>query len=247
MPSLTGQVALVGGTDPRTDAISAALRAAGAEVVAAGDRPITSFADAEALVAEVVSAHGRLDILLTPIPPAQSDGLLALTEGPWRDFITTYLKRSVALARAASIHMATAGGGRIVTFSSSTTFLSTGVEQAAVNSSILSLTSAIALTMTDRNVLANCVVLGHPDTDQGGMPPVSTSGPDLLVPTVVQLCDPNGANISGRFVYCGGADIGLYTMPLIIENANVVISFGDQPDADTVGEFLAPLTNVGKD
>lgn len=265
MGALTDAAVLVAGVHELTGAMIDALRAEGARValviepdeaaaakaiaddVVVIEAPIGSIAHATPVISRAIDALGGLTALLTPVPPQQSDGLLALTQAEWQAFSTRYLTRSVALAHAATEQMVEHGGGRIVTFASSTTFLSPGVEQAAVNAAILSLTSAITLSVPDRGINANCVVLGTPGAPQGGLEPIGAIDPAVLAATVVHLCSEGASNLHGRFVYCGGSSIGLYTMPLIIENANVVVDFAQAPTAQTVADFLAPLTNVGKE
>ena len=265
MGVLKDAAVVVAGVDDLTASIVAALRAEGAKValvvepdeaasaqaIAAGapviEASIGSIADASPAIAAAVAALGGLTAVLTPVPPQQSSGLLALSQGDWQSFSGRYLTRSVAIAHAATEILVERGGGRIVTFASSTTFLSPGVEQAAVNAGILSLTSAITLSVPDRGINANCVVLGTPGLPQGGIEPIEAIDPAVLGATVVHLCSEAAQNLHGRFVYCGGSSIGLYTMPLIIENANVVIDFAQAPSAANVADFLAPLTNVGKE
>lgn len=259
MPALDGKVALVGGGE-HVAAIASALLDAGATVIVqsqggiapiAGatvvDDPVRDFAAADALVAQVIAEHGRLDIVLTPAPPATSGGLLALGEDPWRQFANEHLTRSVALARAGAQHLVAAGGGRIVTFASSTTFLSEGVEQAAVNAGILSLTSALSITLTDKAVNANCVVLGSPGRDQGGIPGITSENAGLLGATVAHLCSDAAADMHGRYVYCGGSQVGLYNMPFIVAGSNVLIDIVDAGANAPVGEYLTPLLNIGRD
>lgn len=265
MGVLEDAAVVVAGVDDLTAEMVAALRAAGAKIAfvvepdeaeaaraIAGDAPLIearvgSIAEAAPTVAEAVSALGGLTAVLTPVPPQQSPGLLALSQDDWQSFSSRYLTRSVAIAHAATEVLVERGGGRIVTFASSTTFLSPGVEQAAVNAGILSLTSAITLSVPGRGINANCIVLGTPGHPQGGIEPIDAIDPAVLGATVVHLCSDAASNLHGRFVYCGGSSIGLYTMPLIIENANVIIDFAQAPTAANVGEFLAPLTNVGKE
>lgn len=265
MGVLTDAAVIVAGVDELTGLIVAALRAEGAKValvvepdeaaaakaLADGapvlEATIGSLADAEPIVARAVEALGGLTAVLTPVPPQQSPGLLSLSQADWLSFSTRYLTRSVAIAHAATEILVQRGGGRIVTFASSTTFLSPGVEQAAVNAGILSLTSAITLSVPDRGINANCVVLGTPGLPQGGIEPIEAIDPAVLGATVVHLCSEAASNLHGRFVYLGGSSIGLYTMPLIIENANVIVDFAEEPSAVNVAQFLAPLTNVGKE
>lgn len=272
MGSLTGRVVLMAGGGRGLESVAAALlregailalqaqgeaeRKAAARIEAAGghcgtcrvlDETVTDFADADRVVAGLAEEAGRVDVLLTPAPPEEAGHLTGLGAETWSATVA-HLKRVVGLARAASRHMAGRGEGRVITFSSSATYESAGAARSAVNSSVLSLTSAIAASLGGQGVTANCVLLGG-DAVAGpyGVPGPFPGGPDALAPLVLHLCDEASAQVNGRFVYVSGGDVGLYAMPLIVESAHVLLRFADTVGKDDVGRALAPLLNIGKD
>lgn len=254
--------ALVAGGDRHLPAIVAGLTRLGVQVVlqtqgdaereaatrvadAAGgtvevlDKPVCSFAEADELVAAVAATHDGLGILLTPPVRIGDHALADLDERGWHADRTAFQLRAVALARAAARQFVAQGaGGRVVTFSDAATFSSTGVTQAAVNASMLSLTSAIAGPLAVHGVTANCVVLGD-----GGD---AAGEPDLVGSLVAHLCSPDGAAVNGRFVYAAGRDLGFLSMPLAIENPHALVRFGDDAGADDVAAFLSPLSTIGR-
>lgn len=252
--TLAGQIALVAGGGLRNAAAVRALVDAGATVVlqaqgddelagAAGftgcsilDQPVEKFGDADALVAAVVAEHGGIDILLTPVAPMTSAGILDLDAATWEHDVRRTAKRSAGLARAVSHQLVAQGrGGRILSFGSSAAFSSPGTAQAAAHAAAISLNNALHVALADHGVNANCVLL-DPETGDG----------PLLGALVGHLAGKASADIAGRLLHCSGREVGLYTMPLIIESAHVMLRFGDTVDADTVGELLQPLLTVGR-
>ena len=266
MTALDGMTVLVGGGG--TPPVVAALVAAGAKVVLQAQTPaeretaqaaaaahgaivlersVMTFADGEELVATVAADHGPLAAVVTAQVPQEADTLADLTQASWVGFKAAYLTRAVALARAAAAQMATQpGGGRIVVLGSATTFSSTGAAQAAVNAGLISLVSAASAGMRDTEVRVNGILLGLPGADQGGIPAPATDGPDVLPATVVWLASAESEGVNGKLVYAGGADVGFYTMPMLMENANVQVRFGEQPSAGDIGGLLNPLAEIGK-
>lgn len=232
------------------DEIEAARKTAAelGEAVKVAMGPVATFADAEAIVEKLVDERGSIDVLLTPVVPQASPSVTTLSEANWADFKSSYITRAVALTRAATAKMTgQPEGGRVVVFGSATTFLSPGVAQAAANAAMLSLTSAASAGLRDTSVRVNGVLLGVPGADQGGVP-APGGDVDVLGPAVAWLAGPASAGVNGKFVYVGGSDIGFYTMPMLMENANVQVRFaGDSaPSADTIAEFLNNLTEIGK-
>ena len=116
-----------------------------------------------------------------------------------------------------------------------------------MNAGVLSLTSALSITLGDKHVTANCVVLGSPGRDQGGIPTITSENVGLLGATVAHLCSDGAADVHGRYVYCGGSQVGLYNMPFIVAGANVLIDIVDAGASAPVGEYLTPLLNIGRD
>lgn len=252
--ALSGQVALIAGGGLRNGAAVRALVGAGAGVVlqAQGedelaaaaemtgctvlDHPVETFADADAVVAAVVAEHGGIDVLLTPVAPTTSAGILDLDAATWESDVRRSAKRSAGLARSVAHQLVAQGrGGRVISFGSSAAFSSAGTAQAAAHAAVLSLNNAVHVALAEHGVNANCVLLE----------PATGDGP-LLGALVAHLAGKASADIAGRLLYCSGREVGLYTMPLIIESAHVMLRFGDTVDADTVGELLQPLLTVGR-
>ena len=268
MPDLAGTTVLVAGGGRGVERAVEALAENGARVVLQADNdvesgvataladsldgvtvldsPARSFADAAALVDGVVSSHGSIDVLLLPVPPRTSEPIDSLDLDAWAEAVEAVTKRSVGLTQAFARHRIAQGGrGHVVTFSSSSVFARGGVGQASVNAAVLSLTSGVATTLVPHDIAVNCVVLGGDDSFQGGVPEPDVDSDQLLGSLVVHLAtvDPS---FTGKFVYCAGRDVGIYAMPLVIEQAHVLVRMPDEPGPDQLGELLAPLADVGR-
>lgn len=234
----------VDGEEERRTAAVLAASLVGVSVV---DSPARSLADALVAVDALASEHGPVGLLLTAVPPRTSPELLDLDEGEWTDGLQSCLKRSVGITRAAARRAVQDGTPlRVVTFSSSSTFHSRGALQSSLNAAMLSLAGAAATTLAPHGIPVNCVVLGAVDEDQGGVPSPDVEGAEVLASTVVHLAGDADPSFTGRYVYCGGRDVGLYSVPLIIESTHVLLRLPDEADAETVGAALAPLVDVGR-
>lgn len=233
----------VDGDEERRTAAVLAASLPGAVVV---DAPARSLADALVAVDSLVAEHGPVGLLLTAVPPRTSPALLDVVEDDWSDTLGACLKRSVGVTRAAARRAVEDGTPlRVVTFSSSSTFHSEGALQSSLNAAMLSLAGAAATTLAPHGIPVNCLVLGGAD-QQGGVPTPDVEGDEVLASTVVHLATDADPSFTGRYVYCGGRDVGLYSVPLVIEATHVLVRLPDEADAGAVGAALVPLADVGR-
>lgn len=269
MPDLVGRTALVVGggcgveravevlaehgarvllhVDGEEERRTATVLAASLDGVSVVDAPARSLADALVAVDALSSEHGPVGLLLTAVPPRTSPGLLDLDEGEWTDGLQSCLKRSVGITRAVARRAVREGTPlRVVTFSSSSTFHTRGALQSSLNAAMLSLAGAAATTLGPHGISVNCVVIGAAGADQGGVPAPDVEGAEVLASTVLHLLLDADPSFTGRYIYCGGRDVGLYSVPLVIESTHVLVRLPDEADAETVGAALTPLVDVGR-
>ena len=138
----------------------------GAEVVALqGD--VSSKADADRIVGEVIEKFRRLDILVNNAGIIR-DGLLAvMDESAWQDVINTNLGSVYNFCQAAMRQMMSQRHGRIINMSSvAAEFGNQGqVNYAASKGGIQGLTRCLATEVGRRNITVNAVAPGFIETD----------------------------------------------------------------------------------
>lgn len=188
---LTGKKALVtGGAKGIGLAITRALAAAGAEVIACGRDAAALQAAAseigcatavcdvtdEGQVLRLFAGVGRLDILINNAGFGVFKSLLDTTAGEWDRVINTNLRGAFLCSREALRVMAGQGGGRIINIAS-VVGLKGYPRQGAYTASkhgLLGLTKVLAVEGQEHAVIAQAICPGGVDTEM-----VAASRPDL--------------------------------------------------------------------
>ena len=185
---LPGQVALVtGGSGDIGAAIALGLAHEGAAVVVAhahngfkadqvvsdirvatGTRAVairadlTSWDEAERLIAQVVDRFGRIDILVNAAGSAHFVDFFATTEGDWEEQFRVNAKAVFAVSQAAARRMSSSGGGRIINVTSISADRADPdlVAYCASKGAANSLTRAMASALAPHNITVNAVAPG---------------------------------------------------------------------------------------
>src|SRR5262245_9393783 len=190
MINLTGKVALVTGASRGIGrAIAARLAEQGALVVAAarGTNAAATVADltatgrrAEALAldvtdtpalervpAEIVSRHGRLDILVSNAGITRDQLLLRMKRDDWDAVLATNLTATFVLAQAALKPMLKQRGGRIIAVSSVVGQVGNAgqTNYAASKAGLIGFVKALAREVASRSITVNAIAPGMIDTD----------------------------------------------------------------------------------
>jgi 3-oxoacyl-[acyl-carrier protein] reductase len=133
---------------------------------------VADFSRAAAVVAEVMAAHGRLDVLVNNAGRANPTGILEIDEESFDRTIAVNLKSCFNYIRHAAPIMLAQGGGRIVSMSSLNA-LSGGVtaavsrfSYAAAKAGILGMTRALAKELGP-TILVNAICPGVIETELG--------------------------------------------------------------------------------
>lgn len=120
-------------------------------------------AQVDALVAQVLAAHGRIDVLVNNAGIFRAADFLEVTEADFDAVLRVNLKGAFLVGQAVARAMVASGGGAIVNMSSVNGVLaipniaSYNVSKGGVNQ----LTRVMALALADRNIRVNAVAPRH--------------------------------------------------------------------------------------
>lgn len=147
-------------------AIGAALKAAGLE----GEGRMLDVNDAaacEALVDDVVKAHGRLDILVNNAGITRDTLLMRMKDEDWDAVIQTNLTSVFRMSKAAIRPMMKARSGRIVSIASVVGAMGNPgqTNYAAAKAGMMGFSKSLAKEVGSRGITVNCVAPGFIDTD----------------------------------------------------------------------------------
>jgi 3-oxoacyl-[acyl-carrier protein] reductase len=176
-------IALVDLLAPEMERTKAELEAMGAKVTC-HEADVSDFARAAAVIAEVMAAHGRIDVLVNNAGRGNPKGITEITEAEFDRTIAVNLKSCFNYIHAAVPHIQAGGGGRIVSMSSLNAF-SGGVTSAvskfsyaAAKAGILGMTRALAKELGP-TIAINAICPGVIETELGNSL-TKARGPELM-------------------------------------------------------------------
>ena len=190
-------------------------------------------AQVDALVAEVMQAHGRIDVLVNNAGIFRAADFLDATEEAFDAVLRVNLKGSFLVAQAVAREMAKAGRGSIVNMSSVNSVLaipniaSYNVSKGGINQ----LTRAMALALADQGVRVNAVGPGTIATELAAKAvltsdeaknkimsrtPMKRLGePSEIADVVAWLASDAASYVTGEIVTVDGGRMTLnYTVPV---------------------------------
>ena len=190
-------------------------------------------AQVDALVAQVMRAHGRIDVLVNNAGIFKAADFLDVTEADFDAVLRVNLKGAFLVGQAVAREMARAGRGSIVNMSSVNSVLaipsiaSYNVSKGGINQ----LTRAMALALADKGVRVNAVGPGTIATELAAQAvltsedarnkimmrtPMKRLGePGEIADVVAFLASDAASYVTGEIVMADGGRLALnYTVPL---------------------------------
>jgi NAD(P)-dependent dehydrogenase (short-subunit alcohol dehydrogenase family) len=226
---LGGARDVVGHDSGPAAAVVAEIEAAGGEASANTD-DVSSFAGAEALVAQAVDTYGRLDALVNNAGILRDRMLVNMTEAEWDAVIAVHLKGTFGPAHCAANHWrdrSKAGeepAGRIInTTSVSGIYGNAGqTNYGAAKAGIAAFTFIASLELGRYGVTVNAVApaaltrmtadLGaNPIVVEGDAEPVAPAGmePRWIAPIVCWLASERSSHVTGRVFEASGGVLAI--------------------------------------
>jgi 3-oxoacyl-[acyl-carrier protein] reductase len=177
-------------------------------------------ADAERMIAETVTAFGRLDVLVNNAGVTRDALAAKMTEADFDAVVRSHLKGAWLCSRAAYKPMRAQGSGRIINTTSVSALGNVGQSNyAAAKAGVIGLTKTLALEWARFNILVNAVMPGFIETRMTATLPDKVKAmlvekiplgrfgkPEELARVHAFLAGPGGDYITGQ-VFC--ADGGL--------------------------------------
>jgi len=221
--SLRGKRALVtGGTRGIGKATVELLRAAGAEVTAAGRRTHGDLGDPARAAALAAAVTGPLDILVVSHGVWEAEGvpLARMDQAQWRSTISQNLDSVFHVVRALGPRMAEGGAIVLVASTAAQRGEALHADYAASKGALVALTKSLAVEMAPR-VRVNCVAPGWADTEMAARPyagggraaieatiPLGrvASAQDVAGP-IVFLCSELARHVTGEILNVNGGSV----------------------------------------
>ena len=226
---LGGDVAGRGGSGTMADAVVAEIAAAGGRAVASCDS-VASNGGAAAMVAQALSAFGRIDVLINNAGIMRNALLEDTTDEDWDAVIATHLTGSFRLTRAVWPQMKAQGYGRIVYTASSAGLF--GMEMVggygAAKAGVAGLMNVASLEGAQHGILCNAVMpnavsrmamqaaadwaTARPDTEMA-LPPAAGNAmnPEFNMPIAVYLASEACTSTQALYSQCVGRFARVFT------------------------------------
>jgi NAD(P)-dependent dehydrogenase (short-subunit alcohol dehydrogenase family) len=217
---------------PAAQVVDEIVKAGGAAAPNFGS--VADFAEATAMVEQVIRTYGRIDILVHVAGILRDRMVFNMTEAEWDAVLGVHLNGMFNTVRAASIAMREQRGGRIVSMSSVSALGAPGQPNyAAAKAGILGLTWSTANALAKYGVTANAILpsgatrmidstpRGREVFEQTGKWPseqaVGTErDPDNVAPLVVYLASDAARDVNGQVFHSFGYGYTLLAQPQAI-------------------------------
>ena len=209
------------------DVLAENAAATARQIVADGGRAlglkvdVSQHAQVDAMIDGALNELHRVDILINNAGVFPRGMVLELEDETWDAVINVNLRGTWLCSQAAARVMVEQGeGGRIINFASVAAFrpATNGAHYAASKAGIVAFTRNMALEMAPYRITVNAIAPGLTDTAQPryGMTEeeIAATGetiplgriaqPEDMLPTILFLCGPGGAYITGQTHHVNG-------------------------------------------
>lgn len=207
----------------KAEAVVAEIQAAGGSAQAI-QVDVADPSSVENMAAEVITAHGRIDVLINNASIFATIEKAPFDEIPveqWEQVLRVNITGTYLCARAVAKHMRAAGFGRIVNVSSDSVTRGTVnyLHYVTSKSALIGMTNSLARELGEHNITVNCVRPGSVATevDRTNNPTVAVREramslqciphgmtPSDLVGIMMFLSTPASAFITGQTIACDG-------------------------------------------
>jgi 3-oxoacyl-[acyl-carrier protein] reductase len=204
----------------QAESVAAEVAAAGGEALACRAN-VSASGDVAAVVQQVISRFGRIDILVNCAGIYQVGPITAISEDDWDRVLDINLKGAFLFCKKVAPVMQAQGGGAIVNTSSisgRTKSTLAGVNYVASKAGIIGLTMCLANQLAGDGIRVNCVAPGTTDTPMTSVVfsaadaehfktsiPLGRMGqPEEIAAAIVFLASPAASFITGETINVNG-------------------------------------------
>jgi 3-oxoacyl-[acyl-carrier protein] reductase len=182
---------------------------------------VTSEADVQALVRQVVERLGRIDVLVNNAGIQRPQAITEMTVADWDRMIGVHMRGAFLCCREVAAHMIPRKSGRIIVLTSQLAYIGRPryTAYSAAKGGLLTFTRALAQELAPHGILVNSVSPGLIDTGFDPLPddvkrahaaslPLKRLGtPDDLVGAFVFLASDESRYFCGQTLHPNGGEI----------------------------------------
>ncbi len=180
---------------------------------------VNDGAEAEALIDQIVKAHGGLQVLVNNAGITRDTLAMRMKDDDWDAVLETNLKAVFRMSRAVMRTMMKQRYGRIISITSVVGASGNAgqANYAAAKAGVAGMTRALARELASRNITVNCVAPGFIETDMtahlpeeqqksllGQIPLGHLGKPQDIAHAVAFLSSPQAAYITGQELHVNG-------------------------------------------
>ncbi|MCX7256614.1 MAG: 3-oxoacyl-ACP reductase FabG [Polaromonas sp.] len=180
---------------------------------------VNDGAEAEALIDQIVKAHGGLQVLVNNAGITRDTLAMRMKDDDWVAVLDTNLKAVFRMSRAVMRTMMKQRYGRIISITSVVGASGNAgqANYAAAKAGVAGMTRALARELASRNITVNCVAPGFIETDMtahlpeeqqksllGQIPLGHLGKPQDIAHAVAFLASPQAAYITGQELHVNG-------------------------------------------